>query len=336
MNRRKIYYTLHSGKNSKLLYYISRCLEISVPRWIRRLMLRRELAQARKREDLPRVLERVAYYNRLTDADTFSREAWARESVELRHQKLTRQTVYYLDAYRYAKWFPRTLRWILKPGDTDVVLPLPAITKSRPVCEGNQTNVLLKLNEVRHFIFVHDPTAFRDKLDKVLFRGKVRHDADYQPVGKRIRYDFVSRFHDHPLFDVGIVNMGLSPWHREKLTIGEQLRYKFIMALEGNDVASNLKWVMSSNSVPVMPRPTCETWFMEGTLIPGYHYIEINPDFSDIEEKIRHYLAHPEEAEAIIAHNHEYVAQFQNQKRERLIALLVLRKYFDFTRHLSD
>ena len=37
-------------------------------------------------------------------------------------------------------------------------------------------------------------------------------------------------------------------WMTPKKTIREHLDYKFIMALEGNDVASNLKWVMSSNS----------------------------------------------------------------------------------------
>ena len=68
------------------------------------------------------------------------------------------------------------------------------------------------------------------------------------------------------------------------------------MALEGNDVASNLKWVMSSNSIAVMPRPTCETWFMEGKLIPNYHYIEIKPDYSDLPEKLQYYIDHPEEA----------------------------------------
>lgn len=77
-------------------------------------------------------------------------------------------------------------------------------------------------------------------------------------------------------------------------TIREHLDYKFIMAIEGNDVASNLKWVMSSNSLAVMPRPTCETWFMEGTLIPDYHYIEVKDDFSDLEEKLNYYIAHPE------------------------------------------
>lgn len=65
----------------------------------------------------------------------------------------------------------------------------------------------------------------------------------------------------------------------DKKTIREHLDYKFIIALEGNDVASNLKWVMSSNSLAVMTRPTCETWFMEGQLIPDYHYVEVKEDF---------------------------------------------------------
>lgn len=68
-------------------------------------------------------------------------------------------------------------------------------------------------------------------------------------------------------------------WIVEKMTLRQHLDYKFILSLEGNDVASNLKWVMSSNSLAVMPRPTCETWFMEGRLIPNYHYVEIKPDF---------------------------------------------------------
>ena len=67
---------------------------------------------------------------------------------------------------------------------------------------------------------------------------------------------------------------------------------------------------------------------MEGRLIPNYHYIEVKPDFSDLLERMDYYSAHPEEAEAIIKHAHEYVDQFRNSRRERLISLLVLKKYF--------
>jgi len=70
---------------------------------------------------------------------------------------------------------------------------------------------------------------------------------------------------------------------------------------------------------------------MEGTLIPNYHYIEVKEDFSDLEERLNYYIAHPDEAEAIIRHAHEFVAQFKDQKREKLVSLFVLKKYFDIT-----
>lgn len=70
---------------------------------------------------------------------------------------------------------------------------------------------------------------------------------------------------------------------------------------------------------------------MEGTLVPNYHYIEVREDFADLEERLRYYISHPEEAEAIIQHAHEYVAQFQDKLQEKLISLMVLKRYFDVT-----
>ena len=141
-------------------------------------------------------------------------------------------------------------------------------------------------------------------------------------------------YFNHPMCDLGDVSKNTTDpveWQTEKKTIREHLDYKFILALEGNDVASNLKWVMSSNSIAVMPRPTCETWFMEGTLIPNYHYIEIKSDFSDLEERMHYYIKHTDEAQEIIDHAHIYIDQFKDKERERLISLLVLNKYFEKT-----
>lgn len=41
-----------------------------------------------------------------------------------------------------------------------------------------------------------------------------------------------------------------------------------------------------------------------------------------------YYTSHPDEAQAIIDHAHEYVEQFKDKKREEIISLLVLDKYF--------
>lgn len=143
----------------------------------------------------------------------------------------------------------------------------------------------------------------------------------------------------HPMVDAGVPekhHYGELPieWKKPPMTLYDHLKYKFIMAIEGKDVASNLKWVMSSNSVAVMPKPKFETWFMEGTLIPDYHYIRIKSDYSDLEERINYYIEHEDEVLQIIEHAHEYAKQFFDTDREKIIEILTLQKYFQITSQL--
>ncbi|MEF1307891.1 glycosyl transferase family 90, partial [Vibrio owensii] len=117
-------------------------------------------------------------------------------------------------------------------------------------------------------------------------------------------------------------------WQKDFMSIQEQLKYKFIICLEGNDVATNLKWAMSSNSVVVTPKMRFETWFMEGRLQPGVHYVEVKDDWSDFDEKINYYLENPDKAETMIENAHRHVAQFQDEQLENLICIKTLEKYF--------
>ena len=332
MSLRKIYYKLHSGKNPKLLYYLRAYSRRLMPGGLLRSLRPRLLAEINSRPDRDEILSRADYYCKITPDTDFDREAFRQKSIEIGRQPMTRQKVYYIDSMEYGRYFSPGERWILEEADVNYALPLPSVTKSRPVRGGNANNVLLNLDKVRHFLFVKDKLAFRDKKPMVLFRGKVAQSDSAFRDAKESRVAFLRKWYGTPMVDAGAVDRAFPEWHTHKLTIDEQLRYKFIMAIEGNDVASNLKWIMSSNSVAVMPRPTCETWFMEGTLIPNYHYIEIKSDFSDLEERLTYYLEHPEEAEQIIAHAHDYVARFRDKHREKLISLLVLSRYFDATR----
>ena len=63
-------------------------------------------------------------------------------------------------------------------------------------------------------------------------------------------------------------------------------------------------------------------------LIPDFHYIAIKDDFSDLEERLNYYIKHPDKAQQILKNANEYVKQFKNKKREDLLSLLVLEKYF--------
>lgn len=325
---RKIYYTFNSGKNPKYIYYIKNVIRQAWPKaW---LNLDKELAKLEQRADKDYILKRVDYYCQLKSDSHYDHEAWQQQAVEIGRQPMTSQSVYYYDALEYARWFDQGLRWILKSGDVDYALALPSIVKSRPLHEDTRCNVLLNLEKVRHFLFVNDKKTFAEKRNVAIFRGKIGQQTGRKDHSVKMnRYEFAQRFFGHPMFDIGAIGHQFPQWESAKLTIGEHLDYKFIMSLEGNDVASNLKWVMSSNSIAVSPPLTCETWFMEGTLKPDYHYIEIKRDFSDIEQKLQYYIEHPEEAQQIINHAHEYIKQFQDPERERLISLLVLQRYLD-------
>lgn len=321
----------HGGKNSKLEYFIGAYAAMCVPRFIARAAARRCMARAHDRKDWDIIRERVDYYNRLTSDERFRCTAFEEKSVALRDQKPIHPKVYYLDSFRYARCFDPDARWILVPGDVAFVPDAPAIAKSRPLNCDNINSVLLNLNKVRHFNFIKDRKPYREKKDMVVFRGAI---CQFKGTSvKKVRYDFVKTYYNHPMCDVGGVDRDLTEYQAPSMTIPQHLDYKFIMALEGNDVASNLKWVMSSNSIAVMPRPTCETWFMEGTLIPDYHYIEIKPDCSDLIERLEYYIANPDKAEEIVRHAHEFVDSFRCRSRERVISFLVMDRYFSVQKH---
>ncbi len=320
MNRLR--YILTSGKNSKFKYYLLNYLRLLVPNSICRNRRERLLRAIEQRPDKDYIQQRIDYYCQLSTPTPLPATAPCLSAWQIPKK----QKVYYFDSREFTRYFPQNYRWNICPGDITYIPNMPSIVKSRPLAVGNENSVLLKMDKVRHFIFVNDRKAFADKKDMAIFRGKV--------AGKESRRQFMRMYFGHPMCDCGDISRNTSDptaWQTEKKTIDEHLDYKFIMALEGNDVASNLKWVMSSNSVAVMPRPTCETWFMEGTLQPNYHYIEIKADFSDLEERLRYYIEHTAEAEEIVRHAHEYVSQFRDQERERLISIGVLDKYFSMT-----
>jgi hypothetical protein len=115
------------------------------------------------------------------------------------------------------------------------------------------------------------------------------------------------------------------PW----LSIHQQLRFKYIISVEGNDVATNLKWIMHSNSLCLMPRPRFETWFLESRLVAGVHYAELSDDFSNLQDVFEHYEQHPAQALAIIHQAQAYTRQFLDTSADNVLAQHVCQAYFE-------
>ncbi|MBQ9671622.1 MAG: lipopolysaccharide biosynthesis protein [Prevotella sp.] len=336
MNLQKTRYTYFGGvrKNMHLPYYVHGIWMMMKPRclteWRRESLLRQFDRLSASEQQY--VQQRVDYYNRLSAVTPLPAEAPAiGEQSFLKKRFLQKKcpSVYIFDSYEWNRYFPARLRWMLEPGDVSYTLPVPTITKSRPIeaCKSDPNSVLINMDKVRHFMFFHDPIPFDRKRGQVIFRGVVS--------GKPNRTAFFEKYFGNPLFDMYDTSRhsALSEEMRQhgETTIFDHLSYKYIMSLEGNDVASNLKWVMNSNCIAVAPPMNYETWFMEGRLKGGEHFIEIAPDYSNLEERIAYYNDHPNEAKDIIENANQYCKQFFNKERERLIALMVMEKYFRMT-----
>lgn len=318
-------YKLRSGKNSKAAYYIKAGLRDALPDAWFRSRLEAELSQCRKLYDEEYIQSRVDYYCKFNGKRSLGVQSSPIGDLALKGNP----SAYYFDSREILQWFTPTLRWNYLFGDQLEHPDSPTIVKSRPLDGDNSNNVLLKLNKCRHFVFLTDRIPICRKADRAIFRGHIG--------SRQNRARFCQLYEGNPRVDAADTQPSASenskhaPQSKPMLSFYEHLHYRYIVALEGNDVASNLKWIMSSNSAAVMPRPTCETWFMEGRLQPEVHYIEIAPDFSDLIAKLDYYSAHLDQLARIVANANAYVAQFRDLRRERYIGLRVMQKYFNLT-----
>jgi len=146
----------------------------------------------------------------------------------------------------------------IKFGDVVDEFDQPTFTKSRPIQLNKNNNILLPLDSIRHLTFINDETSLNSKKNHAVWRG-----ACYQEHRKTFF---------RQCGNINTCDIADTSRHTEKsilgkpksyLSVKEQLQFKLIFAIEGNDVASNLKWIMGSNSIPVMPKPKYETWFCE-------------------------------------------------------------------------
>lgn len=302
-------------KNSRLLFHARNWARLATPGPLYRWGLESLLAEPWSSADRREIQRRVDHAYRVGDAFAPGPEARV-PGLDL----LTRRRNYAFDLLRYARRASPGVRLDFRFGDETNDPGRPTLVKARTIDEPSGHSIVFPLNQVRHFVFVRDPLPFEAKRDLLVWRG-----AAVRPW----RREFLARYFGRPGLDLGCTDRRPehAAWQRPFLGIGEQLRYRFILSIEGIDVATNLKWILSSNSVCVMAPPTKESWFCESWLVPGEHYIPVRPDHADLEEQLARYRREPAAAQRIIRAAQAHVARFRHPQREELIALLVLLRY---------
>lgn len=300
-------------KMGRLQYYLHNIARDSLPQFIFRQRLDHILSKV-SRYNPEGITARLQYYNKLSGLfDLDSADATV-ATIPLN------SSMYYYDLKEHARYFPRHFQLSFVFGDVTHVPGKPSFVKSRPIMGDNRNSVLMHLNKPRHFYIPADPVSFDQKMPLAVWRGSLTNPR---------RAALVERYATHPSCNVGIVSANPAMQGRKPfMSVAEHMRYRYILSIEGNDVATNLKWILASNSLCMQPRPVYETWLMEGRLEAGRHYVELRDDFTDLEEKIDYYNRHPEETREIIGNAQAFIRQFFDREFEQLISLLVMHKYF--------
>lgn len=307
----------------RLLYFLKNMLYLLVPNFIFRKKLNKILSQPLDKE----MISRVNYYFKQKSAIELTKNAKNINEIFINQLKKNKQNSHFFDFYNLVRFFKSNYRFDYIYNSPNYIGSniakrkslFPIFIKSRPIID-NENSILLKINQVKLFHFINDKLDFKSKKNVAVWRGDSRNNSK--------RSFFIEKYMHCKKFDIGQTNGDKnSPLYKDFLPINEQLKNKFIFCLEGKCISTNLFWAMSSNSICVMPKPNYESWFMEGKLKGDYHFIEVDDNFSNAEEKINFYINHPEKCLYIIDNAHKFVNQFKDEKKEELIQLVILNRY---------
>jgi hypothetical protein len=113
---------------------------------------------------------------------------------------------------------------------------------------------------------------------------------------------------------------------RPRVSMKDMLEHKMLISIEGNDVASGLKWNLYSNSVVLMPPPTKSIISMEMLLKPYVHYVPL--DLDDVDEAVNWVLQNQDEAKQISQRATQFIedlffhenSEMENQEVQKRIA----------------
>lgn len=230
-------------------------------------------------------------------------------------------------------------------GDNARASPIPVLTKTRPI-ENAGLNVLVPLERERHFgplsRVLEQDIPWSRKSSRLIWRGAFTGPdpgAKYRRGNTRTAIlDVAQRNVNNSEIDVGITLVPTARRHdpsvaltgesiKSELTIPEQLSSKFLLSLEGNDVASGLKWKMFSQSCVLMPAPSVDSWFCESFLEPFVHYVPVSPDLSDLEEMLEWCRSNDAASQAIAHNGAAFARSFMSEAIETELFYSVVRWY---------
>ncbi|MEO1103411.1 MAG: glycosyl transferase family 90 [Pseudomonadota bacterium] len=232
-------------------------------------------------------------------------------------------------------------------GDNRRSFSIPTLVRSRTI-EHPGLGVLQRFRPPPRVPETRDLTEsdipFRDKADRLVWRGMTtgRFHAAPGELGYGPRY-YVARALkriDDPSVDIGYssrvqhslmsrkTRADVDAAMRPSLLVEEMLKARYILSLEGNDIATGLRWALHSNSCVVMPAPTAESWLMEAQLVPMEHYVPVAPNLHNLAATLAWCRSNIGECEKIAANGREFMARLLDEDSETALSAEVAKTFF--------
>jgi len=217
----------------------------------------------------------------------------------------------------------KDVKYPLFYGEGGATGTIPALRKTRPI--EDKTSVIFNIGTLRHTLPCETvrkvDIPWSEKSHNVVWRGAT--------TGGQLRVNLVENYGNK--YDIGFASVKQKPelahLKKNKISIQDQLKYKFIISIAGNELASNLRWTLFSNSVPIMPTPKWHSWIMEKNLKPNVHYLELNPDLTNLEEILDWAINNDEECNQIAQNGKKYMEQFLDPKKDLPVQKRLLEEY---------
>jgi hypothetical protein len=233
-------------------------------------------------------------------------------SIDAKNKECRSRRHYDKDLIRYVKLAGFRKLWFCCGDKPYTGNNFPVLVKTRDTFNQLSRGVIANLNSGRHWdLNLSQDVAWADKLNDVYWRGA---DTGHE-LHNNDRVNFVSRFFGK--YDVAFSDYSQnyidSPylyskeWLKGFCSREDFLKRKYLPVIDGNDKSSSLNWVLASNSIPIMPKPRFHSWLCEKFLESGVHYVEVERDFSDFEEKLDWCKSHDEECKIIAGNGSQFI-----------------------------
>ena len=166
-----------------------------------------------------------------------------------------------------------------------------------------------------------DYILFKQKCNVLFWRGSTTGNDN---INANTRYNIISKnFNKHKFIDIGFNHLcqnvynnnknAFDPLYKKSAQQKNQIIYKFILNIEGNDCASSFPFSLASNCCPLHNYPfSSESYIFGMGLEPYVHFVPIKNDGTDLLERYNWCLHNFIKCEEIANNGIKYMEKYMS------------------------